>query len=53
MQRMETDEKAIMLLAQEEEDEDGDEPAAAAESGAGKDVPGKVEDDAAEMGGEQ
>ena len=53
MQRMETVEKAIMLLAQEEEDEDDDEPAAAAESGGGEDVPGKVEDDGAEINGEQ
>ncbi len=54
MQRLETLEKAVMLLAQEEEDEQGEAPAPemkpAAEEGGGEDMPGKVEDDASEIG---
>lgn len=55
MQRLETVEKAIMLLAQEEEDEEGEEeePRGPEESGGGEEMAGKVEDDAAEIEGEQ
>lgn len=51
MQRMETIEQAVMLLAQDEgdgDDDSGEEPA-----DAGGDAPGKVGDDAAEIEGEQ